>query len=71
MRNFSGSGDIGYCGSWYDERGLSVRRQIQHDLADAIRTSEANRMELTPSVARVLDPESVLSLETLMLTGRA
>ncbi|KAL4805924.1 hypothetical protein BDV18DRAFT_160789 [Aspergillus unguis] len=45
--------------------------QVQNDLAGAITALNANFVEMTPSVARVIDPQSVPCLKTVVLTGEA
>lgn len=41
----------------------------QNDLVGAINRSKANHVELTPSVARLLDPRELPTLKTLILSG--
>ncbi|KAJ5089355.1 hypothetical protein N7532_008039 [Penicillium argentinense] len=50
---------------------VASERKIQDSLRDAMRDFDINWVEITPSVARVLDPESIPSLKTLMLTGES
>ena len=45
--------------------------QIQENLTRAISSFSANWVEITPSVARVLDPDALPSLQTLCLTGES
>ncbi|RDW93829.1 putative nonribosomal peptide synthase [Aspergillus mulundensis] len=45
--------------------------QIQNSLASTLREFNANWVEITPSVARALDPNEVPGLGTVVLTGEA
>jgi amino acid adenylation domain-containing protein len=50
---------------------VASESQIQDSLSGTMRALEANWVEITPSVARVLDPESLPGLKTLLLTGES
>lgn len=42
-----------------------------NNLVDAIKTMDCNQAEITPTVARLLRPEDIPSMEVLMLTGES
>lgn len=50
---------------------IASETQIQDSLLDTMNACEANWVEITPSVARILDPDSLPSLGTLCLTGES